>query len=137
MKGDLPFSTEGFFEDFMEADTAKYLGKRTIEWPDRVMGSTGLIDDTLTAPIVLKRNMKEVTYKASEASPLKVRRMIVPLCGRVIQPGNLVKVLRSPADQSGKPNVAVFDGIDEHGRVHLRAGKVCWTEDESWRLRLI
>lgn len=133
------FSVEGFFEDYSEARNAKYLGRLPVEWPDRVLGTAGTIDRVIKETIVLKRNMKEVKYPVSKHSPIICRCTLYPLCGRIIEPGQKVRIRRTPTEQAHalapkQGHVIGWSEIPDFVELHL--DNVVWTE-QSWRLQLI
>jgi len=72
----------GYFEEFLEQDTHKFLGTRRVAAPKtRKTGSPGMERKTLTEDITLMKTFKTITYKASERKPLRVISIINPLCG--------------------------------------------------------
>jgi len=79
-----PFEVLGFFEEFLDAETHKFLGVRSIEFPDRPVGAAGWKNYTLTSPLDLVKGYKKapVTVRASKTKPRKVIGMIQVLCGR-------------------------------------------------------
>lgn len=79
------FEVFGYFEEFIDAETYKFLGIRHVEKPDRDIGAPGRIEVTLTEPLHLVRtNHKQspVVVKASKESPRKVIAMLQVLTGR-------------------------------------------------------
>jgi len=137
---ELHFSVLGFYEDFIEQDTARYLGRRTIEWPTRTLGSGGMIDVEIRETFVLQRNLKNVTYRASKDKPLRVRCIEFQLCGRVLKPGDKVRVRRTKEEQlrSLAPKEGIIRTFDTGvpGLIGLRAGNIEWSEP-YWRVSLV
>lgn len=133
------YSVEGFYEDFFEGD--KYLGKRVVEWPDRKMGSAGIIDQTITAPILLLRNLRSILYKASPKKPLHVSCVLFPLCGRALRVGDKVRVRRDYETRMRAlaPDEGIIETMEPPGPaglIGLRSGNVIWTEN-YWQVQLI
>lgn len=82
---DCPFEILGFYEEFTDADTSKFLGIRFVEKPDRPMGSDGRMELTLTEPLPLvSTNHKQspITVKASKEFPRRVFAMLQATTGK-------------------------------------------------------
>lgn len=79
-----PYEVHGFYEDYVDLDTLKSLGSRTL--PDleapRATGSPGIRNTVLTEPVTLVKGLKTVTIKASRKHPRRVQTMIMILCGK-------------------------------------------------------
>jgi hypothetical protein len=131
------YSVDGFWEDFFEQGTAKYLGRRTIDWPTRRLGSPGMIDVEITETIVLDRNMKRVRYKATIAKPIKARAIQFALCGRMLKVGDRVEIRRTAEERlrALAPQNGLIKEFLGNGVVKLRFDDAPfeWTE-EFWRL---
>lgn len=82
---DYPFEILGFFEEFTDANTSKFLGIRIVEKPDRPMGSDGRIELTLTESLhLVSTNHKQspITVKASKEFPRRVFAMLQVITGK-------------------------------------------------------
>ena len=76
-----------FFEEFLIHDGDKFpkcLGIRLVEAnaDNRTLGFYGKREFAITEPITLRKGHREVTYRASDKRPLKVRTMLQKLEGR-------------------------------------------------------
>lgn len=77
-----PFEILGFFEDLMDSN-GKFIGHRTIETPDRPLGSMGMKEYIITENLNLRKAGRDVIFKASPQKPKHITGMIQILCGRV------------------------------------------------------
>lgn len=82
---DCAFEVLGFFEEFVDADTYKFLGIRMVDKPDRPLASDGRIEITLTEPLHLQKTnhkAEPVVVKASKEFPRRVFAMLQVISGR-------------------------------------------------------
>jgi hypothetical protein len=85
MKIESTFECLGYFEEVFDTKRNKLLGVRDVEKPDRPLGSPGMIDAVITAPITLRKGAGDVkTYRATPASPIHASLTLQMKCGRVL-----------------------------------------------------
>ena len=74
------FHVAGFFEEFIDAETYKFLGIREVAEPDRPLGAPGRTCFTLTEPLHLVKGYKKkpVVLKPGQ----KVYAMVQMICGQ-------------------------------------------------------
>lgn len=74
----------GYFEEFWDADSSKFLGIRNVEKPDRPTGSPGMVYYTITEPLHLLKGYKHtpVVIKASPAIPRKIIAIVQIIYGK-------------------------------------------------------
>jgi len=130
------FSCQGFYEDFWIE--GRFLGCRTVAWPDRAFGSPGQLEVALTENMTLRRGLKEVKLSASKDKPVKCYAVLNIKCGPQLRAGDVVKVLRSESEKvtSLAPAMGKIESILPDGRAALSHGRVEWNE-EAWRLQLM
>lgn len=104
------YDVRGFWEDIFDVENAKYLGRRSVDHPDRPFGAEGSREFDITETIVLTRNMKEVKVVANRRAPIHARGTLAMICGRKLEVGDAVQVRRTKAEQikSIAPNVIVY-----------------------------
>lgn len=78
------FETCGYFEELVDAVTAKLYGTRRVEKPDRALGAAGTIVLTIAEPFQVMSGHREVRIPASKRAPKVVKATLQRLCGRVI-----------------------------------------------------
>lgn len=79
-----PFELKGYYEEFHDIEFNKWLGVQLLsECPaDRLLGSQGRIEYTLTHNLTLRKGHKIYLLKASKQRPIKVATMVQILGGR-------------------------------------------------------
>lgn len=85
MSNDCPFEVLGYFEEFLDGATYKFLGVQKIESPDRAIGAAGKKEIVLTEPLHLVKGYKKipVVVKASPKQPRTVLAMIQVITGKL------------------------------------------------------
>jgi len=80
---DFPFEVLGFFEEFIDVETAKFLGIRYQDKADRPLGAAGRREEVHTVPFTVLKGYKRVPVimKASKDQPKRVWTMLQAVCG--------------------------------------------------------
>ena len=78
------FEVHGYFEEFVCAETYKFLGIRLLSEPGRALGSDGMVTLTITEPLQLLKGYKcvPITILASPEQPRRVIAMVQAICGK-------------------------------------------------------
>jgi hypothetical protein len=77
----IPFEVKGYFEEFIDASTYRFLGIRFLDSPgQRQLGSSGMITRTLIEPLQLLKGYKRIPVTIKSGT--RVICMVQAICGR-------------------------------------------------------